>query len=352
MFYKMPALGNVTGILFMIGGVLRCVSFPAMGHPFRDLAVGAIVFFFGLMLFFSPKTASFRKIAYTICAFLIVICMINALEIAMYVREYASSSDYYSQAYAVSLLPGILYWFALASLVVSCILSPCWKNHRYLGGYCAGIAFFILMAYFCRYLGEELFLHTSSDWEPVIGFSTALGFFFSSVSITAGFLCFSMTETDMVPQEKNAVLWESVSDTLRGKRLLKVTGICSVIIGVISLLKSFILMEGGLLVISGALKYDGIFYEILGPSSVISGLWSGMSAFFYFMAGIYGVRYCGDGKKSLHCFAVGMILCFLSFIEILFAFFTSGKGIAGAGALFVISLCYMLGGKKNKKKES
>lgn len=132
-----------------------------------------------------------------------------------------------------------------------------------------------------------------------------------------------------------------------GRGKLKVTGILYIILGALALLGSLVLMAGGgLLIASGEESGAGM---ALGAAVGILSLLGLVSAVFYLIVGILGVKNCDKPEKCGANFVLGVVVLVLVLVSLVANVITSGPSGAASNVIgLVLAVIYLLGAKQNK----
>ena len=131
-----------------------------------------------------------------------------------------------------------------------------------------------------------------------------------------------------------------------GRGKLKVTGILYIIIGALGLLLSLALLAGGGLLLAAGAGTVGI---ALGAVAGILGAITVLTAVFYLILGILGVRNCDKPEKCGVNFVLGIIVLVLVVIGLVVNVATTGpSGALSSVVGLVLSILYVMGAKENK----
>ena len=132
-----------------------------------------------------------------------------------------------------------------------------------------------------------------------------------------------------------------------GRGKLKVTGILYIILGALGLLGSLILLVGGgLLMASGEESGAGV---VLGAAAGILSLLGLVSAVFYLILGILGVKNCDKPEKCGANFALGVVVLVLVLVSLVANVMASGPTGAASNVIGLVpAIIYLLGAKQNK----
>ena len=131
-----------------------------------------------------------------------------------------------------------------------------------------------------------------------------------------------------------------------GRGKLKVTGILYIIFGDLGLLLSLALLAGGGLLLAAGAGTVGI---ALGAVAGILGAITVLTAVFYLILGILGVRNCDKPEKCGVNFVLGIIVLVLVVIGLVVNVATTGpSGALSSVVGLVLSILYVMGAKENK----
>lgn len=131
-----------------------------------------------------------------------------------------------------------------------------------------------------------------------------------------------------------------------GRGKLKVTGILYIIFGTLGLLLSLALLAGGGLLLAAGAGTVGI---ALGAVAGILGAITVLTAVFYLILGILGVRNCDKPEKCGVNFVLGIIVLVLVVIGLVVNVATTGpSGALSSVVGLVLSILYVMGAKENK----
>lgn len=131
-----------------------------------------------------------------------------------------------------------------------------------------------------------------------------------------------------------------------GRGKLKVTGILYIIFGALGLLLSLALLAGGGLLLAAGAGTVGI---ALGAVAGILGAITVLTAVFYLILGILGVRNCDKPEKCGVNFVLGIIVLVLVVIGLVVNVATTGpSGALSSVVGLVLSILYVMGAKENK----
>ena len=131
-----------------------------------------------------------------------------------------------------------------------------------------------------------------------------------------------------------------------GRGKLKVTGILYIIFGSLGLLLSLALLAGGGLLLAAGAGTVGI---ALGAVAGILGAITVLTAVFYLILGILGVRNCDKPEKCGVNFVLGIIVLVLVVIGLVVNVATTGpSGALSSVVGLVLSILYVMGAKENK----
>ncbi len=137
---------------------------------------------------------------------------------------------------------------------------------------------------------------------------------------------------------------------LRGKMMLKVTGILYIIFAVLSMLGGLLAMLGGGLFALGGIGANAYLGAALGGMILLSGLVLILGNILGLVAGILGVRYCDKPEKAQTCFVLGVILIVFAALNLLGQVFdSSAGGILGGLISLILPICYTVGASWNKQ---
>ena len=126
-----------------------------------------------------------------------------------------------------------------------------------------------------------------------------------------------------------------------GRGKLKVTGILYIIFGALGLLLSLALLAGGGLLLAAGAGTVGI---ALGAVAGILGAITVLTAVFYLILGILGVRNCDKPEKCGVNFVLGIIVLVL----VVNVATTGPSGALSSVVGLVLSILYVMGAKENK----
>lgn len=131
-----------------------------------------------------------------------------------------------------------------------------------------------------------------------------------------------------------------------GRGKLKVTGILYIIFGTLGLLLSLALLAGGGLLLAAGAGTVGI---ALGAVAGILGAITVLTAVFYLILGILGVRNCDKPEKCGVNFVLGILVLVLVVIGLVVNVATTGpSGALSSVVGLVLSILYVMGAKENK----
>lgn len=131
-----------------------------------------------------------------------------------------------------------------------------------------------------------------------------------------------------------------------GRGKLKVTGILYIIFGTLGLLLSLALLAGGGLLLAAGAGTVGI---ALGAVAGILGAITVLTAVFYLILGILGVRNCDKPEKCGVNFVLGIIVLVLVVIGLVVNVATTDpSGALSSVVGLVLSILYVMGAKENK----
>ena len=131
-----------------------------------------------------------------------------------------------------------------------------------------------------------------------------------------------------------------------GRGKLKVTGILYIICGALGLLLSLALLAGGGLLLAAGAGTVGI---ALGAVAGILGAITVLTAVFYLILGILGVRNCDKPEKCGVNFVLGILVLVLVVIGLVVNVATTGpSGALSSVVGLVLSILYVMGAKENK----
>ena len=131
-----------------------------------------------------------------------------------------------------------------------------------------------------------------------------------------------------------------------GRGKLTVTGILYIIFGALGLLLSLALLAGGGLLLAAGAGTVGI---ALGAVAGILGAITVLTAVFYLILGILGVRNCDQPEKCGVNFVLGIIVLVLVVIGLVVNVATTGpSGALSSVVGLVLSILYVMGAKENK----
>ena len=124
------------------------------------------------------------------------------------------------------------------------------------------------------------------------------------------------------------------------------TGILYIIFGALGLLLSLALLAGGGLLLAAGAGTVGI---ALGAVAGILGAITVLTAVFYLILGILGVRNCDKPEKCGVNFVLGIIVLVLVVIGLVVNVATTGpSGALSSVVGLVLSILYVMGAKENK----
>ena len=131
-----------------------------------------------------------------------------------------------------------------------------------------------------------------------------------------------------------------------GRGKLTVTGILYIIFGALGLLLSLALLAGGGQQQAAGAGTVGI---ALGAVAGILGAITVLTAVFYLILGILGVRNCDKPEKCGVNFVLGIIVLVLVVIGLVVNVATTGpSGALSSVVGLVLSILYVMGAKENK----
>lgn len=124
------------------------------------------------------------------------------------------------------------------------------------------------------------------------------------------------------------------------------TGILYIIFGALGLLLSLALLAGGGLLLAAGAGTVGI---ALGAVAGILGAITVLTAVFYLILGILGVRNCDKPEKCGVNFVLGILVLVLVVIGLVVNVATTGpSGALSSVVGLVLSILYVMGAKENK----
>lgn len=130
-----------------------------------------------------------------------------------------------------------------------------------------------------------------------------------------------------------------------GRGKLKVTGIIYIIYGVLGLLGSLILLGGGGLLAASGNSAGAVLGVVAGTLGVINTI----SAVFYLILGILGVRNCDKPEKCGGCFVLGVIVLIFVLIGLVINVMSAGPvGALTSVVGLLLSIFYLMGAKENQ----
>ena len=131
-----------------------------------------------------------------------------------------------------------------------------------------------------------------------------------------------------------------------GRGKLKVTGILYIIFSALGLSLSLALLAGGGLLLAAGAGTVGI---ALGAVAGILGAITVLTAVFYLILGILGVRNCDKPEKCGVNFVLGILVLVLVVIGLVVNVATTGPSDALSSVVgLVLSILYVMGAKENK----
>ena len=131
-----------------------------------------------------------------------------------------------------------------------------------------------------------------------------------------------------------------------GRGKLKGTGILYIIFGALGLLLSLALLAGGGLLLAAGAGTVGI---ALGAVAGLLGAITVLTAVFYLILGILGVRNCDKPEKCGVNFVLGILVLVLVVIGLVVNVATTGpSGALSSVVGLVLSILYVMGAKENK----
>ena len=130
------------------------------------------------------------------------------------------------------------------------------------------------------------------------------------------------------------------------QRETQVTGILYIIFGALGLSLSLALLAGGGLLLAAGAGTVGI---ALGAVAGILGAITVLTAVFYLILGILGVRNCDKPEKCGVNFVLGILVLVLVVIGLVVNVATTGPSDALSSVVgLVLSILYVMGAKENK----
>ncbi|MEG1847193.1 MAG: hypothetical protein RRX92_05230 [Lachnospiraceae bacterium] len=137
----------------------------------------------------------------------------------------------------------------------------------------------------------------------------------------------------------------------KGKTLMKVVSIVMIVGSVLGIIAAIIMLIGGgaVAAIGGASGLEG--------SGVVGGTLIGLSivtivvGVIELLAGIFGVKECGNVEMAPKCFKYGIVLIILVAVEIIFSIVTGGFKIMDLLG-FLFPVLYTLAANMNKQTNS
>lgn len=124
-----------------------------------------------------------------------------------------------------------------------------------------------------------------------------------------------------------------------GKSMLKVVGILMIIFSAIALIVLIIGLAGSIALMA--------YSPSLGIILVLALILSFASVIFEFIAGILGVKNCGDTSKANSLFGIGVALIIIAAVSIILNIISGSFSVSNLISL-VLPILYTIGASQNK----
>ena len=133
---------------------------------------------------------------------------------------------------------------------------------------------------------------------------------------------------------------ENSKSATPGKGLIKVTGILLIIFGAIALIF-------GIIAIAAVAYVGGLFDEDVSALYSLSVIYAFIPTILSFIAGIVGVKNCGNPTKAGTCFAWGIVLIILFVISTILDIVNSAFSVISIIGV-VLPILFLIGAIQNR----